>query len=89
MFSSKFTGPNKSKLPIIPLSLTGSPLTYINNSNGLQNILMSGSTITNSQFSRDGITNYIADFNSVLLNIGDQVIITYTGTPAITIIQIT
>jgi len=65
------------------ITLTGSPFTYKNATTGVQQILISGGTVSAVQFSRDGTNFYTGNSNLVVLSPGDSVKITYSAAPTV------
>jgi hypothetical protein len=70
------------------ITVTGSPFTYINTSYLLVDLMISGGTVTNLEFSRDGLAffNTGSYYGMFGLSPGDRLRVTYTSTPTITLV---
>ena len=70
------------------ITLTGSPFTYVNTSDLLVDVMISGGGMTNLEFSRDGVTffNTGSYYGMFGLSPGDQLRATYVSPPTITLV---
>jgi hypothetical protein len=66
---------------------SASPWTYSNKSKGLQQVFITGGTVSLVQFTRDNGSTYFACGSNVLLAPGDQVVTTYSSIPVVSIAQ--
>ena len=67
-----------------------SPFTYTNSSHGLQQISMTGGTLSNMTINRNGNSSAIGvTSNTVLVVPGDSVTITHSAAPTLLVLQLT
>lgn len=70
------------------ITITASPFTYVNTSDLLVDVMISGGGVSNLEFSRDGVTffNTGSYYGMFGLSPGDQLRATYVSPPTITLV---
>ena len=68
------------------LTVSGSPFTYINGTKSAVTLLVNGGSVSSIQYSRNGVTFYNVPSAVVSVFPGDQVRVTYSATPTITVV---
>jgi hypothetical protein len=80
---------NFSSLAPASISVTASPFTYTNASTGLQQVVVSGGTVSLVQIQRAATPISVGLLaGSFILAPGDQAVVTYTVAPTMTAVQL-
>ena len=82
------TGSGQPPAALTPIIVTASPFVYTNTADLPVDIIVSGGSISNLEFSRDGVTffNTGSYYGMFGLSPGDHLRATYTSTPTMTLV---
>lgn len=68
------------------LTLTGSPFTFTNQTKSTVMLMINGGSVSAIQYTRDGVNFYSVPSGALSVFPGDQVRITYSATPTVTVV---
>ena len=82
------TGSGQPPAALTPIIVTASPFIYTNTADLPVDVIVSGGSISNLEFSRDGVTffNTGSYYGMFGLSPGDHLRATYTSTPTMTLV---